>query len=203
MILNTASQVIYNGASVNSVIYNGQVIWPSTPTGTYPWTASGRWGGVYTLCPIVSSVTADASIIDKISAEKTIYYTKGTASSWTETGVTFNPTYTHLNLKFMNSILVGYAPGTTSGLFQAAPFSSFLCKASGTAGTTSEYVKWFNSATSHAFYTGSAASAKLWYPSAYPDTRYRSATWISNGSISYFNYRNFAPGWSASGLLKL
>ena len=203
MILNTAQQVIYNGSVANAVMYNGAVIWTPTPTGTYPWSASGKWGGTYSLCPIVYSVTADASIIDKISAEKTIYYTKGTASSWTATGVTFNPTYNHLNLKFRNSIIVGFAPGATSGRFHAAPFSSFLCHASGTGGTTAEYEKWFNSSTSNAVYTGSAASAKLWYPSAYPDVQQRSATYIANGSISYMTYMNFAPGWSASGLLTL
>lgn len=42
MIWNTASTVIYNGRTVNSVYYNGIKIWPSAPpTPVYSWSASG------------------------------------------------------------------------------------------------------------------------------------------------------------------
>lgn len=42
MIWNTAKNVIYNGSSVQSVIYNGSVIWPSSPAiPSGAWSASG------------------------------------------------------------------------------------------------------------------------------------------------------------------
>lgn len=42
MILNTASNIIFNGATVQSVIYNHNVIWPTgAPSLTNAWSASG------------------------------------------------------------------------------------------------------------------------------------------------------------------
>lgn len=43
MILNTASNVIYNGSAAKAVIYNGQKIWPQSPVfPTGAWSASGQ-----------------------------------------------------------------------------------------------------------------------------------------------------------------
>ena len=120
MIIGNATNVIYNGATVESVIYNGSVVWPTAAPGPVPysWSASGYTevgtASAYNVCMplnvrsfgwLTDTAAANTAVISGLplsGAKYWAYSSQGAynISKYSVEGSSFQIAASHKNLMF-------------------------------------------------------------------------------------------------------
>ena len=160
MILSNAQDLIYNGASVNSVWYNQTKIWPTAEPLSY-WTAMGECNlfvgnsatgnSVYMKC---TAFTGDsASVLSPYTFGSWVYKSNGSTDRLTEAGsglksdVVFKNFYLRLEHKTIARLF--YASITAKGI---SPFSQFIDGSSATSYSSHTSVRGVTARTNYGIY---------------------------------------------------
>ena len=120
MIIGNATNVIYNGATVESVIYNGSVVWPTAAPGPVPysWSASGYTevgtASAYNVCMplnvrsfgwLTDTAAADTAVISGLPLSGAKYWAYSSQGAYNMSksstdGSSLQTAATHKNLMF-------------------------------------------------------------------------------------------------------